>query len=540
MTEPATAPEAATADDARTVLVVGAGPVGLTAACELVRQGARVRLVDALPEATTQSRAVVVHPRTQEHLAAMGVLDRVEAEALAITALELHSGREATLRLRQPTAHVDSRHPRILDLAQPETEAVLTGLATELGIRVERGTSFDGLVQDDDGVTVTLTSPAGTTQHRYGWVVGTDGGHSRVRAAVGTRLEGVFQGQHFLFADVAADTALSPDTIRMFLHPDGIGGAFPMPGGRTRLLFLVDAPEPGAEPTLEQAQRLVDERMAGQWRLGDPRWLTYFEVHHGQVPQYRHGRVLLAGDAAHVHSPAAGQGMNTGIQDAVNLAWKLALVSTGRAAPALLDTYQAERHPVGAAVVRQTNALTNAMTASGPVAHARDLALTVLGHVPALSGRLVSAMTETTIAYRRSPAVTGLAGGRGHASPGDHAPDVPGLTTAVGAEAWIGDLLRRPGCLLLTTVGDPALLDRLRGALGSLGTVVPVVSSAAGAPADALVDPTGAVARRYGIGDAGLALVRPDGYLGYLSAGADDRAVTEYLTDLLHVERQPA
>ncbi|SFT93849.1 2-polyprenyl-6-methoxyphenol hydroxylase [Geodermatophilus amargosae] len=540
MTQPTPAREATTADDSRTVLVVGAGPVGLTAACELVRQGARVRLVDALAEPTAQSRAVVIHPRTQEHLAAMGVLDRVEAEGLAITAMELHSGREGTLRVHETTAHVDSRHRRILDLAQPETEAILAGLATGLGIPVERGTSFDGLVQDDDGVTVTLTSPAGTTQHRYGWVVGTDGGHSRVRAAVGTRIEGVFRGQHFLFADVAADTALSPDTIRMFLHPDGIGGAFPMPGGRTRLLFLVDPPEPGAEPTLGQTQRLVDERMAGQWRIGDPRWLTYFEVHHGQVPQYRHGRVLLAGDAAHIHSPAGGQGMNTGIQDAVNLAWKLALVSTGRAAPALLDTYHAERHPVGAAVVRQTNAMTNAVTASGPVAHLRDLALTVLGHVPALSGRLVSAMTETTIAYRRSPAVTGLAGGGRHASPGDHAPDVPGLTTADGAEAWIGDLLRRPGSLLLTTAGDRALLDRLRGALGSLGTVVPVVATAEGAPVDALVDPAGAVARRYGIGDAGLALVRPDGYLGYLSARADDRAVTEYLTDLLHVQRQPA
>ncbi|PWW23675.1 2-polyprenyl-6-methoxyphenol hydroxylase-like FAD-dependent oxidoreductase [Geodermatophilus normandii] len=471
MTEPTTTPE--TADEARTVLVVGAGPVGLTAACELVRQGARVRLVDALPGPTTQSRAVVIHPRTQEHLAAMGVLDRIAAEGLAVTALEVRSGREATLRLRETTAHVDSRHPRILDLAQPETEAVLTGLATDLGIRVERGTSFDGLVQDDDGVTVTLTSPAGTTRQRYGWVVGTDGGHSRVRAAVGARLEGVFRGQHFLFADVAADSALSADTIRMFLHPDGLGGAFPMPGGRTRLLFLVDTPEPGAQPSLEQTQRLVDERMGGRWRIGDPRWLTYFEVHHGQVPQYRSGRVLLAGDAAHVHSPAAGQGMNTGIQDAVNLAWKLALVSTGRAAPALLDTYQAERHPVGAAVVRQTNALTNAMTASGPVAHARDLALTVLGHVPALSGRLVAAMTETTIAYRRSPAVTGLAGGRRQASPGDHAPDVPGLTTADGAEAWIGDLLRRPGCLLLTTASDPRW---------SSGCAAPSIRSARSSP----------------------------------------------------------
>jgi 2-polyprenyl-6-methoxyphenol hydroxylase-like FAD-dependent oxidoreductase len=538
VTDPTTARPAE--DDARTVLVVGAGPVGLTAACELVRQGARVRLVDALPEPTGQSRAIVIHPRTQEHLAAMGVLDRFEAEALAITAFELRAGREAALRVHASTQEVDSRFPRILDLAQPETEAVLTGLAGELGITVERGTSLDDLVQDDDGVTVTLTSSAGTTRHRYGWVVGTDGGHSRVRAAVGTRLEGVFRGQHFLFADVGADGAPSADTIRMYLHPDGIGGAFPMPGARLRLLFLVDAPEPGAEPTIEQTQRLVDERMGGAWRLGAPRWLTYFEVHHGQVPQYRYGRVLLAGDAAHVHSPAAAQGMNTGMQDAVDLAWKLALVSTGRAAPALLDTYQAERHPVGAAVVRQTSALTDAMTAGGALGHLRDVALSVLGHVPAAGEHLVSVMTETTIAYRGSPAVTGLAGGRRHPSPGDHAPDVPGLTTADGAEAWIGDLLRRPGHLLLTTAGDPALLDRLRAALGSLGTVVPVVATAAGAPAGALVDPAGAVARRYGIGDAGLALVRPDGYLGYLSAGADDRAVAEYLARFVHAEPQPA
>jgi 2-polyprenyl-6-methoxyphenol hydroxylase-like FAD-dependent oxidoreductase len=534
-----TAAGAGTDDDARTVLVVGAGPVGLTAACELVRQGARVRLVDALAEPTDQSRAVVIHPRTQEHLAAMGVLDRIEAEALAVTALELRAGRQAALRVHATTAEVDSRFPRILDLAQPETEAVLTALAGELGITVERGTSLDGLDQDDDGVTVTLTSPSGTMRHRYAWVVGTDGGHSRVRAAVGSRLEGVFSGQHFLFADVAVDGAPSADTIRMYLHPDGIGGAFPMPGGRLRLLFLVAAPQSGTEPALEQAQRLVDERMGGMWRLGDPRWLTYFEVHHGQVPQYRSGRVLLAGDAAHVHSPAAGQGMNTGMQDAVNLAWKLALVSTGRAAPELLDTYQTERHPVGARVVRLTSTMTDVMSADGARGHLRDLALSVLGHVPAAGELLVSEITETTIAYRGSPAVTGLAGGRRHASPGDHAPDVPGLTTVDGAETWIGDLLRRPGFLLLTTAGDPARLDRLRAALGSLGTVVPVVTGP-GAPAGALVDPAGEVARRYGIGETGLALVRPDGYVGYLSAGADDRALTDYLTDFLRVERQPA
>jgi 2-polyprenyl-6-methoxyphenol hydroxylase-like FAD-dependent oxidoreductase len=530
----------ATGDGERTVLVVGAGPVGLVAACELVRQGARVRLIETLAEPTTQSRAVVIHPRTQEHLAAMGVLDRLEAGGLAQTAMEMYTGRDATLRVRLTTDDVPSRYRRILDLAQPETEAVLADHAAGLGIVVERQVTLDGLVQDDDGVTVTLTSPEGTTRQRYGWVVGTDGGHSKVRSAVGTRLEGVFEGEHFLFADVAARTELSADTVRMFAHPDGIAGAFPMPGGRTRLLCLVEAPEPGTTPTLEQAQQLVDDRMRGQWQLSDPRWLVYFEVHHGQVPQYRHGRVLLAGDAAHVHSPAGGQGMNTGIQDAANLAWKLALVTTGQAGPSLLDTYHAERHPVGAAVVRQTSRLTDAMSAHGPEAALRDLGLMFLGHLPVLEDRLLAGMTETTVAYRRSPAVSGDTGRGRHAAPGDHAPDVPGLSKVDGSPAWIGDLLRRPGFLLLTTAGTPSTRDRLQSVLGSLGTTVPVVQTASGAPADALVDRADQVARHYGIGSHGMALIRPDGYLGHLSTRADAASLAAHLSGLLHTERQPA
>jgi len=224
----------------------------------------------------------------------------------------------------------------------------------------------------------------------------------------------VFRGQHFLFADVAAKTELSTDTIRMFAHPDGIGGALPLPGARRRFLFQVD--ESGEAPSVALTQRLVDERMGGRWQVGDANWLTYFEIHHGQVPRYRHDRVLLAGDAAHIHSPAGGQGMNTGNQDAVNLAWKLALVTTGRAEPALLDSYHAERHPVGASVVKQTNRMTNAMTAPGAGA-LREIGLFVLGHVPALGHKLMTGFAETNIAYRHSPIVGGDTGHGARAPP---------------------------------------------------------------------------------------------------------------------------
>jgi hypothetical protein len=281
--------------------------------------------------------------------------------------------------------------------------------------------------------------------------------------------------------------------------------------------------------------------MGGHVKVRNPRWLTYFEIHHAQVARYRHGRVLLAGDAAHIHSPAGAQGMNTGIQDAANLAWKLALVVRGRADPELLDTYHDERHPVGAEVVRMTTALTDVGTASGPEAAIRDVALFVVGHVHRLGDDAATRMAELTIHYRDSPlSVHHGDHRRGAARAGDHAPDPAGLLRPDGTPVAVEELLTEPGLVLLTRSEDSGAVEDLRRVLGDLGTVIRIVSStdvASVEPGDRLVDPDDVAPRHYGLGSDGMALIRPDGYLGLVADSADPGLLRGYLDNALGTDR---
>jgi 2-polyprenyl-6-methoxyphenol hydroxylase-like FAD-dependent oxidoreductase len=509
------------------VLVVGAGPVGLTAACQLARLGVRIRVVETLATPTTESRAVAVQARTLEMLASLGVAERLEARGRRMLALETVDGRTGATRSRMEFGGIPSRHPYILDVPQPDTEAVLAERAAELGVVVERGVSLVALSQDDAGVDVTLRSASGDRTTRVGWVVGADGGHSTVRAMVGTKLEGSFVGQHFAMADVDVDSPFPLDSVRMFVHPDGPGMLFPMAGTRARVLFQVAEPG-GGDPTLEQIQALAHSRMGGSVTCTDPRWLTYFEIHHAQVPRYRFGRVLLGGDAAHVHSPAGAQGMNTGMQDAANLGWKLALVALGRADAALLDTYHEERHPIGADVVRQTTVLTDIGTATGPEGVIRDLALFVVGHVRTIGDAAARKVSETAVGYPHSSLSVQHGSG---VRAGRHAPDPAGTSVAVE------DLLARPGFTLL--VFGSANLDELSSALGELGAVVPVVADT-DAPPFAVADPDAVLGREYGLGSGGLALIRPDGYLGLVADSTDCRPLRRYIEENLRVGSRTA
>jgi 2-polyprenyl-6-methoxyphenol hydroxylase-like FAD-dependent oxidoreductase len=491
------------------VLVVGAGPVGLTLACELARRGTPFRLIDRAPAPTDQSRAIVVHARSLEMLDTMGAVDAVIAAAARMDRIFAHAGGDELARIE--LGDVDSPYPFTASLAQTETERVLRERLTALGGAVERPVELTGLDQDESGVTARL----GDGDERYGWVVGCDGARSGVRAALDTKLVGSFKGERFLLADVEADYTQDRSGLHIYFDPAGPFMLFPMPGSRIRIIAqLAENALTDAEPAVDDVQAMADARGEGI-RVSGAHWIAVFEVHHGQVEAYRHGRVFLAGDAAHIHSPAGGQGMNTGMQDAFNLAWKLDLAARGRATEALLDSYDAERHPVAARVIKGSTALTRAGTVRNPVAQElRNHAAGLVSHIGPIHRRAAAETEETSIAYPDSPIVAnaGRRTPRGAPGAGDHAPSVLGLH----------ERMRGTSHVALALGGPAAATAANELAAAFPGLVEPL----------ALDEP--AVAERYGVeGQDALFVIRPDGYLAFRSAPADVEAARACLERVL-------
>jgi 2-polyprenyl-6-methoxyphenol hydroxylase-like FAD-dependent oxidoreductase len=503
------------------VLVVGAGPVGLVLACELARRGTSMRLIDKLPAPTDESRAIVVHARSLEMMERIGTVDDLIASGIVSTAAEFHADGKIIGRVELDT--VDSPYQYAISTAQTETERVLGARLGALGGTADRGVELIGFEQDEGEVRSRLRHADGSEEaFSSAWIAGTDGSHSTVRAQLGTKLEGTFKGETFLLGDVEADTHLPRKAFHLFFSSAGLLVVFPMRGDRLRVIAQVDR---GPEETLERLQQLCEER-AGGIELRSSHWITSFEIHHAQVPRYRHGRAFLAGDAAHVHSPAGGQGMNTGMQDAFNLGWKLAAVAAGRAAPGLLDSYHVERHPIAARVIEQTTRLTAIGTPRRAFARVlRNLAFHVATGLAPVERKLAAELEMTSVAYPDSPIVA-----RPHKSdsgprPGEAAPDVPGLDPPLHS-------------VLAADSGHTALY--IAGANERPVRLAPeregvrhVLVGEAGAPEpfdELLTDRERLVAKRYGVGErGGLVLVRPDGYVGMRGELDDSAAAHAYL-----------
>jgi 2-polyprenyl-6-methoxyphenol hydroxylase-like FAD-dependent oxidoreductase len=341
------------------VLVVGAGPTGLTAAAEALRHGLTVRVVDRKSGRSTFSKALVTHARTMEVFQTMGIADQVVAEGARFAALNTHAGRRRRhVRvdlLDQPWG--DTAYPFWLSVPQYATERILEEHLVALGGGVDWRLSLDSLDERLDHVEARLLHEDGRFETvRSRWLIGCDGGRSRVRDAIGLRLDRADAGATFVLADVRTTATLTEDEGHGFLSPEGLLLIVPMPEpGLWRIIAHVPR-RPGDEPLAIDAaflDELISRRAGIDFGSHDIRWESQFDLSHGVVDRYRRGRVLLAGDAAHIHSPVGGQGLNTGVQDAHNLVWKLALAPRldDDAAGALLDSYEHERRAVAKEMV---------------------------------------------------------------------------------------------------------------------------------------------------------------------------------------------
>ncbi|MFF4485053.1 FAD-dependent monooxygenase [Streptomyces sp. NPDC001544] len=357
------------------VVVVGSGPTGLLLAGDLATAGVPVTLVEKRPHGISNlSRAFVLHARTLEQLDARGLADGLEAVGRPLDRLRLFG------RLTLALDTLPSRFNHLLVLPQYEVEKALERRAAEAGVEFRHETEVTGLTQDADGVTVAVRGPGGSPRSseaesgggaagtlRAAYVVGADGARSAVRDAIGLP----FPGRSVIRSVVLADVRLAeqPDTL---LTVNAVGDAFafiaPFGDGYHRVIGWHrgrDVPE--SEPLdLAEVKEITRLALGRDFGMHDARWMSRFHSDERQAPAYRVGRVFLAGDAAHVHTPAGGQGMNTGLQDAANLSWKLAQVVGGHAPESLLDTYQAERHPVGRAVLRSSGGIVRLAMARRP------------------------------------------------------------------------------------------------------------------------------------------------------------------------------
>jgi 2-polyprenyl-6-methoxyphenol hydroxylase-like FAD-dependent oxidoreductase len=520
------------------VLVIGAGPVGLTLASELARHGVSCRIIDKAPAPVSTSRALGIFPRTLEAFQIMGVVDRVLEAGYPLAGVAIYNRTEQIGHIGLDG--LPSRYRFLISLPQSETERLLNTHLHSFGKAVDRDKELIGLSQTPGMVRVVIRGSSGTEEiSEVNWLVGCDGAHSSVRRMAGFAFEGGDYDETFVLADVKFSGRLDPVHVHMFLTDSGVMGIVPFGKGRCRVIANTKGESEGGlvgDPSLAEIQEIVQSRTGLEIRLTDPVWLSRFRIAHRKVSRFRVGRVFLAGDSAHVHSPAGGQGMNTGIQDAFNLAWKLGLVCQGKCSDSLLDSYNEEREPVAKMVLTLTDRLTRIIASPKPLE--RQL---LSGLLPMLTGihsvedRIADTMAEIAIHYRRSSIVTDNSGRALRA--GDRAIDCEFLTHAGQRSVRLYDLLRDPVHLLLLFAKPDSVcnLGELCMQIGRdfqqvLKAFVVSPKNASDFPR-ALIDSGGLVQTRYDAEPGAIVLIRPDGYIGFRDRVEHWDQLQSYLTE---------
>lgn len=537
-------------ESATQILIVGAGPTGLALACHCLRIGLRVRVIDKQSGPSTTSKAIGLQYRVSEILACMGMADRFLAVGGTPTNVNIYAGAKRLLQLKFDGFGNQSGQgafaPQAIMIPQSETERLLGELLRERGGSVEWGTEFLDFTQDNEQVVSRVRRTDGVEEQIAArWLVSCEGTHSQIRKQAGLSFQGKTYPLAFFMADVEVDGPLDHADNHVWMHADGTFAALPLPPPRTWRLFVEVSRQVDRLPkelTLDVIRALMAERAPElNLAISNPTWISEFRVNCRLVDHYHSGRVFLAGDAAHIHSPTGGQGIATGIQDATNLAWKLGRVLAG-APESLLDTYESERLPQAREVLKETDRTTT-------VFFAPTLAMKLLRDVvvlPVLRNRWVqkkmfAKLSQLHVNYRgstlschqdalqrRSPT---------RVKAGDRAPDVAFENRTTGRRVTLFELLgpQRPIALLgfgpRSENADLArrVVTRLQERRIESFCIVPAGGQTQVFDLPTLYDLHGDFHRLYGMTDEFLCLIRPDDHIGLFQRPIKERALDEYL-----------
>lgn len=520
------------------VLVVGAGPVGLFCANELIRHGLSCYIIDKKEGLSDKSKALGLHIRTLDVFRDCGFLESVLAQGLAVHGALLKS--HGTLLAKINFAGIGANYDYLIDLPQDKTEAILYQGLLDKNIDLEWQTELLGIEQHIDGCIASIKLPDGTgRQIKAKWIIACDGAHSTLRHLVDGQFEGAPYPEHWWLADLHINWRLPMDYMVINASEKGPLACFPMGNQRYRLVMTAPNNKKN-EPTLDDIKDAFNERSSDQAILSDPIWITAFTIHHRQLQHYRYQRVFFCGDAAHIHSPMGGQGLNTGIQDVYNLIWKLALVEKENAPGYLLDTYHEERYPIGKNVLQKTHFMTKMILLKKPwQIQLRNQLIRFLTRFSVLKKAIARDLAELKIRYTTSSIVKQI-GEKTHLQLGQYLPLCHLYTPDDSQKKLLSTICQGTLHHLFLCLGqqddcdEPELTQwamQLQTEYKALLRIhlVHCKTTISHHFSSIWVDKQGVFHKQWGLKQSTAILVRPDKYLGLVVSPIEKESILQYL-----------
>lgn len=522
------------------VLIVGAGPTGLMMACELAHLGIPFRIIDKNPEPTLASNATWIQTRTLEIFDQIGIVDRFLKLGHLCEAINLYEEGEHLVKI--PLEGIDSIYPFILMLPQSQTEKILNDHLEEYKYQVERSVELIDINHQDGMSVATLKHPDGHTELVTSeWLIASDGANSLVREKCGLHFPGEDLTEQFMVADATIDFSFMPkDEMHLFFDKGTMLAAFPLGENKYRVAANLHLDYPRKLFTQREVIEIVQERAHGKYYVTNVSWISPFWIHGKVVEHMRHGSIFLVGDAAHIHSPAGGQGMNTGLQDAHNLAWKLALVIQGHAKKELLETYHQERYPIVKEVVKQSDDLTKmALFDTKFLSKLRTFCQRFSHDSAAASKKIGMWITQLDIRYQHSLAIDEQSKVNTKApQPGARAPDVminKATTLFHSFNNSQHNILFFAGSStsqnLIPQINDvQQQLSKMDSTLVKLWIISP---HSIGNLDNVILDEKAVIHERYQVKNVAVYIIRPDGYIAYGSDKLNVKSIEAFLTRYL-------